>query len=165
MHDSENPRGPEPAGVSAILATAMTTAVLLALAVLGLGMLSFWTDADIIAVPGLGQAPGVVGMIAALVVYAVLALLALRIARPRYRAVWTIAFAVALVHLVVVGCGALFAAGDPVAALAVTGGLITGGASLVVLIAAAAASWIGVALRRTAVRKPQWPWERDDDEI
>ena len=56
-----NPRGPESAGVSAVLALVLATIGFFALAVFGLGAVSVVTDADIISVPGLGQVPGVIG--------------------------------------------------------------------------------------------------------
>ncbi|WP_337459187.1 hypothetical protein [Microbacterium sp. KHB019] len=159
---TSDPRGPAPAGVSAILATTMTTIGFFALAVFGLGALSIATDADIIPVPGLGQAPGITGMIIAIIVFAGILWLAVRIARPRFRSVWTIAIATTLAHLLAVGFTVLVVTGEFVTALAVMGGLITGGASLIVLVAAAIAGWAGVALRRTRASRPRWPWERDD---
>ena len=142
----------------------MATIGFFALAVFGLGALSVATDADIISVPGLGQAPGVVGMIAAIVVFAGILWLAVRIAHPRFRSVWTIAIAPALVHLLVVGVSAMIESGEFITGLAVMGGLITGGASLVVLAAAAVAGWAGVALRRTRASRPRWPWEGDESD-
>jgi hypothetical protein len=159
---SSDPRGPAPTGVSAVLATVLTTIGFFALAVFGLGALSIATDADIISVPGLGQGPGVIGMIVALAVYAGILWLAVRITRPRFRSVWTIALATALAHLVAVGITALIDGGDVVTGLAVMGGLVTGGASIVILAAAAIAGWAGVALRRTKSDRPRWPWERED---
>lgn len=166
MNDSSipNPRGPRPAGVSAILATVMTTTGFFAVAVFGLGALTVATDADIIEVPGLGQAPGIVGMVVAVVAFGALVWSAVRIRHPRFRSVWTIAIATALVHLVAVGAAALVTAGDIVSALSVMGGLVTGGASAVVVVAAAVAGWCGVALRRTRAQAPRWPWERDDEQ-
>lgn len=157
-----DPRGPVPAGVSAVLATVMTTIAFFALSVFGLGALSIATDADVIAVPGLGQAPGVMGMVAAVAVFAGILWLAVRIAHPRFRSVWTIALGSALAHLIIVGIASLIVTGEFVTALAVMGGLVTGGASLVVLVAAAVAGWAGVALRRTRASRPRWPWEKDD---
>lgn len=140
----------------------MTTIGFFALAVFGLGALSIATDADLIAVPGVGQAPGVVGMIIAVAVFAGILWLAVRIRHPRFRSVWTISIATALAHLLAVGVVAAITSGEFVAALAVVGGLITGGASLVILVVAAVASWAGIALRRTKAKHPQWPWERDE---
>lgn len=143
----------------------MSTVGFFALALFGLGALSFITDADIISAPGLGQAPGVAGMIVAVAVFASILWLAVKITRPQFRSVWTIAIVTALAHLLVVGVGVLFASGDFVTALAVMGELITGGASVVLLVAAAIAGWAGVALRRTRAQRPRWPWEsRDSDQ-
>ncbi|KDA07058.1 hypothetical protein DC31_01080 [Microbacterium sp. CH12i] len=159
-----DPRGPAPAGVSAALATVMATIGFFALAVFGLGALSIATDAEIISVAGVGQAPGIIGMIIAVAVFAGILWLALRIAQPRFRSVWAISIATTLAHLLAVGVGLLFAGGDFVTALAVMGGLVTGGASLVMLVVAAIAAWAGVALRRTRAKRPRWPWEREDSD-
>ena len=151
-----------PAGVSAVLATVLTAIGFFAIAVFGLGALSVITDSDVISVPGAGQAPGIVGMILAIAAFAGVLWLAVRGEHPRFRSVWTIAVVTALVHLIGAGAAALVAAGEVVTALAVMGELVTDGASLVVLIAAAIAGWAGVALRRTRRSSPQWPWERED---
>lgn len=140
----------------------MATVGFFALAVFGLGVLSIVTDADIISVSGLGQAPGVIGMVVAIAVFAGILWAAVRIAHPRFRAVWSIAIAASLAHLFAVGVTALVVAGDVVAALAAIGDLVTGGASLIILAAAAIAGWSGVALRRTRASRPRWPWEGDD---
>lgn len=142
----------------------MTTVGFFALAVFGLGMLSFITDADIIAVPGLGQAPGVIGMIVAVAVFVGVLWLAVRITHPKFRSVWSISILTAIAHLLAVGTGVLFTSGDFVKGLSVMGGLITGGTSVVLLIVAAVAAWAGVALRRTRAARPRWPWEREDGE-
>lgn len=140
----------------------MTTIGFFALAVLGLAILSFSTDADIISVQGLGQAPGVVGMIVAVGVFAGILWLAVKIAHPKFRSVWAISILTAIAHLLAVGIGALFVSGDFVSALAVMGELITGGSSIVLFVVAAVAAWAGLALRRTRARRPRWPWEDDD---
>ncbi|MGW8483264.1 hypothetical protein ACWGJP_08990 [Microbacterium sp. NPDC055903] len=141
----------------------VSTAGFFALAVFALGLVTVLTDADIIAVPGLGQAPGVVGMLVAIGVFAAVQAAALRITRPVYRSVWATSLATGLAHLLVVGAGALIAAGDAVTALVVMGGLVRGGASLAVVVSAAVAAWAGVALRRTRARHPRWPWEQDEE--
>jgi len=151
-----------PAGVSAVLATAMTTIGFFAIAVFGLGALSILTDAEIVEVPEAGQAPGIIGMIFAVAVFGGILYLAVRIAHPTFRSVWAISIATAFVHMLAAGIGALVVTGDFVNALAVMGELVTGGASLVILVTAAIAGWAGVALRRTRAKRPRWPWERDD---
>ena len=140
----------------------MTTIGFFAIAVFGLGVLSIVTDADIISVPDTGQAPGIVGMIVAVAVFAGILYLAVRITHPKFRSVWAISIATAFAHMLAAAIGALVATGDFVNALAVMGELITGGASVVILATSAIAGWAGVALRRTRAKRPRWPWERDD---
>jgi len=140
----------------------MTTIGFFAIAVFSLGALSVVTDADIITVPEAGQAPGIVGMVFAVAVFAGILYLAVRIVHPRFRSVWTIAIATALAHLLTAGIAGAVVTGEFVNALAVMGELITGGASLAILATAAIAAWAGVALRRTRAKRPRWPWERDD---
>ena len=140
----------------------MTTIGFFAIAVFGLGVLSVVTDADIISVPDTGQAPGIVGMIVAVAVFAGILYLAVRITHPKFRSVWAISIATAFAHMLAAAIGALIATGDFVNALAVMGELITGGASVVILATSAIAGWAGVALRRTRAKRPRWPWERDD---
>lgn len=135
-----------------------------ALAVFGLGALSVATDTDVIAVPGLGQGPGVSGMIAALLAFALTLWAALGRPRPSFVSAPVVALAAALSHLAGVWLGVLVVDGDLVIATAVVGGLVGGGASLVLLAAAAVAAWSGIALRRTRAEHPRWPWERDEAE-
>lgn len=161
---SPNPRGPEPAGVSAVLALVLTTVGFFALAVFGLGALTVATDTDIIAVPGLGQLPGVIGMTVAVGAFALGLGGALRRQHPTFLSVPVIALSVGLAHLVAVWIGVAAASGDLIVATAVAGDLVRGGASAVLLLAAAVAAWAGVALRRTRAERPRWPWEGGDEE-
>jgi len=161
---SADPRRPSSAGVSAPLALVFATIGFFALAVCGLGAVSFVTDADIIAVPGLGQAPGVVGMLAALALFVLSLWFAVRVQHPSFLGVPTISIATGLAHLAGVWVSVLLVTGDLVLATAVAGDLVLGGPSLVLLIAAAIASWGGIALRRTRARHPRWPWEEHDAE-
>ena len=134
-----------------------------ALAVFGLGALSAATDTDIIAVPGLGQAPGVIGMVVAVAVFGLMLWSTLRRSRPSYVATVAIALLAALAHLVVVWFALLLGPGI-VIATAVAGELVRGGASAVLLAAGLIAGWGGIALRRTRAEHPRWPWERDEEE-
>ena len=162
---SQNPRGPESAGVSAVLAVVLATIGFFALAVFGLGAVSVATDRDIISVPGLGPVPGAVGMLAAVLVFALGLGVALRRSpATTFLSVPGIALATALGHLAALWIGVAVASGDLIVATAVAGGLVVGGPSAVMLGAAAIAAWGGIALRRTRAEHPQWPWERDDDE-
>lgn len=135
-----------------------------ALAVFGLGALSVATDADIIAVPGLGPAPGVVGMLAAVVGFALMLWSTLRTPRPSFLATISIALVGGLAHLAGVWAAVLVASGSAVIATAVAGDLVRGGASAVLLAAAVIGAWGGIALRRTRATHPRWPWEREDEE-
>ncbi|MDY0984808.1 hypothetical protein SOM10_12975 [Microbacterium sp. CFBP9023] len=161
---SPNPRGPSSPGVSVILALVLATISFFALAVFGLGALSVATDRDIIAVPGLGQVPGAVGMLAAVVAFALSLWGSLRRSHPSFLAVPAVALATALAHLVVLWIAVAVASGDLIVATVVAGDLVRGGASAVLLAAGAIAAWGGIALRRTRAQQPQWPWERDDQE-
>lgn len=134
-----------------------------ALAVFGLGAVSVATDSDIISVPGLGQLPGIVGMVVAVAAFAASLWVAVRSRHPSFLSVPMTALITALAHLVAVWVGAVLAAGDLVVATAVAGDLVLGGPSAVLLVAAAIAAWGGVALRRTRAQHPRWPWEHDDE--
>lgn len=135
-----------------------------ALAVFGLGALSLLTDADIIAVPGLGQMPGVLGMLASVVAFAAMLWSTLRRGEPSFLAAITVSLTAALAHLVGVWVAVLAGVGNAVIATAVAGDLVRGGASAVLLLAAAVAAWGGIARRRTRAERPRWRWERDDEE-
>ncbi|AZS41672.1 MULTISPECIES: hypothetical protein [Microbacterium] len=135
-----------------------------ALAVFGLGAVSVATDTDIIAVPNLGQVPGVAGMIAAVVSFALVLWSTLRRSQPSYVATVAIALTAGLAHLVVVWLAVLIGDGDLVLATAVAGDLVRGGASAVIVLAALIAGWGGIALRRTRAEHPRWPWEREEEE-
>ncbi|TFB15812.1 hypothetical protein E3V93_03865 [Microbacterium sp. 3H14] len=142
----------------------LATISFFALAVFGLGALSVATDTDIISTPDLGQAPGVVGMLAAVVAFAVLLRVTLRTRRPSFVSTITIALVTVLAHLAVVWFAVLLGTSDIVIATAVAGDLVRGGVSAVLLVAALIAAWGGIALRRTRAEHPRWPWERDEDE-
>lgn len=142
----------------------LATISFFALAVFGLGALSVATDTDIIAVPDLGQAPGAVGMLAAVVAFALMLWSTLRRERPSYVATVAIALVAGLLHLAAVWITVLAGAESLVIATAVVGDLVRGGASAVIVLAALIASWGGIALRRTRAEHPRWPWEREEDE-
>lgn len=146
------------------MAVVLATISFFALAVFGLGALSVATDTDIISTPDLGQAPGVVGMLAAVVAFAVLLGVTLRTRRPSFVSTITIALVTVLAHLAVVWFAVLLGTSDIVIATAVAGDLVRGGVSAVLLAAALIAAWGGIALRRTRAEHPRWPWERDEDE-
>ncbi|UJP10254.1 hypothetical protein L2X99_00580 [Microbacterium sp. KUDC0406] len=137
----------------------LATVLFLGFAILGLGMLSYFTDADILSVPDLGQYPGVVGMIVAIVVFAAVLTPSVQAARPSYPASVPVALAAALGHLAAVWLAAVAGGAGLATATAAIMQLITGGPTVVIALAAVVAAWIGIALRRTRAQKPQWPWE------
>ncbi|MFF3027294.1 hypothetical protein [Microbacterium sp. NPDC057944] len=161
---SSDPRRPPSAGVSAVLALVMAVISFFALAVFGLGALSITTDADIISIRGLGQAPGAVGMLFGVIAFAATLGLALRARHPSFLSVPVVALSTALIHLLAVWVAVLLSTSDLIVATAVVGDLVRGGPSLVLLAAAAVAAWGGIALRRTRAQHPHWPWEGDDAE-
>lgn len=142
----------------------LSTVGFFALAVFGLGGVSVLTDFDLIAIPGLGPLPGVGGMLVAVVTFALLLWLTVRREHPSFWSAVVIAVATALAHLLAVWVGVLVGTSDLVISTAVAGDLVRGGASAVMLLAAAIGAWSGIALRRTRAQHPQWPWERDDEE-
>lgn len=135
-----------------------------ALAVFGLGAVSVLTDADLIAVPGLGPAPGIIGMLAGVAAFALMSWSTLRAQHPSFASAFAIALVTGLTHLVGVWLAVMIGSGDAVIATAVAGDFVRGGASVALLLAAAIAAWGGIALRRTKAGRPRWPWERDDEE-
>lgn len=157
---SPNPRSPGSAGVSAVLALVLAIISFFALTIGGLGFLSLLTETDIISVPGLGQLPGVLGMLAAVAIFALLLGFVLRASHPSYFASIGVALATALVHLGTIWITASGTGDGPVSAGAVVGQLVLGGASALITGAAFIAAWGGIALRRTHAQHPQWPWEK-----
>jgi len=132
--------------------------------VCGLGAVTVLTDADIIAVPGLGPVPGVTGMLAAVVAFALMLWSTLRRQHPSFVATIAIALVAALAHLAGVWAAVLIGVGNVIIATAVAGDLVRGGGSAVLLLAAAIGAWGGIAVRRTRAARPRWPWEGDEDE-
>ncbi|WP_295014788.1 hypothetical protein [uncultured Microbacterium sp.] len=134
-----------------------------ALAIMGLGVLSLWTERDLISVPGLGQLPGVIGMILAVVVFAISLRAVLSNAHPSFVTSVFLALAAALVHLGGVWGTSVAEGTGAVRATAALGQLVLGGGSAVLVLAALVGAWVAIALRRTHARAPRWPWERDED--
>lgn len=122
------------------------------------------TDTDIIAVPGLGQLPGVFGMTAAVAAFALTLSGVLRRRPPSYSGALGVGLVTAMTHLAAVAVAVLLSSGDLVTPVAVADHLVRGGASAVLFLAAGIAAWAGVALRRTRARHPRWPWEGEEGE-
>jgi uncharacterized membrane protein len=140
----------------------LATVLFFGLAILGLGMLSYFTDSDILSVPDLGQYPGVVGMVLAIVVFVAILVPSLRPRRPTYPASVLVGVATALAHLAGVWLTALVAGAGIAPATAAVMQLVVGGSTLVIGLAALVAAWVGIALRRTRAHRPSWPWEDEE---
>lgn len=135
-----------------------------ALTIMGLGALSLFAERDILSVPRLGQLPGIVGMVLAVLVFALALRTVLADRRPSFVAAVFLALAAAIGHLGGVWGAAVAEGSGAVDATAAAGQLVLGGASAVVVVAALIAAWVAIALRRTDARAPHWPWEKSDDE-
>ncbi|WP_143738259.1 hypothetical protein [Microbacterium esteraromaticum] len=159
-----DPHGPAPEGVSAVLALVIGFASFAALAILGLGMLTFFADIDIIAVPGLDIWPGIVGMVIAIAVFSGMLWPVLVRERPHFPSVILVAIITVIAHVATVWVSALLSGATAVQASDAAAQLVTRGSSAVVLAAALVAAWIAVALRRTQANPPRWPWERNEEE-
>ncbi|MEV7632163.1 hypothetical protein AB0N64_07135 [Microbacterium sp. NPDC089318] len=159
-----DPHGAVPEGVSAFLAGVVGTVCFAAFGILGLGMLSYFADVDIISVEGLTLWPGVIGMVAAIAIFAALLAPVLRRARPSFGAVVLVALAAALGHLAAVWLTALVGGAGIAHAAAAASQIVVRGSSAVLLAVALLAGWIAVALRRARSGTPRWPWERADAE-
>lgn len=159
-----DPRRPQPSGVSAWMALGMATILFFALVVLGFGIITFFTDRDIIATSGLGQVPGILGMLAALIAFIATLRTTLVPPRPAYPPVLLTALATPLAHLFIVWIAVLIAGHGFVTATSVAADLVRYGSTLILFASAAVSAWTGVALRRTRAHRPQWPWEGEDNE-
>lgn len=134
-----------------------------ALAIFGLGMTALALDADVIAVRGLGQVPGVAGMLLAGAGLAAVLWSGLRAPHPSF---WLAPFAALCAWLgeaLGVLAGAVATGAGIVPAAAASGGVAVGWPGLVVAAAALVAAWSGSALVRTRASRPRWPWERRED--
>ncbi|MDT0158366.1 hypothetical protein Q9R19_12070 [Microbacterium sp. ARD32] len=162
MTTTGDPRGGTPSGVSASLALVVGFVGFAALGILGLGMLSYFADIDILSAPGLGWRPGVVGMLVAIGVFCGALRPSLRRGDPSFLTAFPVALGAAAAHLLAVWLTALLIGAGTASAFAAAAQLIVRGSSTVVLAAAAIGAWVAIALRRTRVGAPRWPWEDDD---
>lgn len=164
MTTTGDPHGTPPQGVSASLSLVIGFVSFAALCILGLGMLSFFADIDILAVPGLDWWPGIVGMLGAIGAFSWMLWPTLSRGRASFLAVPSVALVTAVAHLVLVWLSALLSGASTGSALQAVVQLISRGSSAVLLGAALIAAWIAIALRRTKAAAPHWPWERTDEE-
>jgi len=154
--------GPHP-GVRPGVAVALTLVAFIALVVCGLGIASLLTASDVIATPGLGPLPGVIGVLVAGGAYAAVTAPALSAPHPTYLTALWAAVACYLAYLAGVWVSAVVGGTDVVAATSAAGRLAIGWWAPIVGVAAFVCAWSAVALRRTHARRPRWPWERDEE--
>ena len=153
----------EPAGgVRAPFAVALAFAGFAALAICGLGFTSLFTGQDVIATPGLGNIPGIAAMLGTAVVFLIAETFAVR--RRSYVDAAIVTGAVVIAYATGLVVGAFFVGVDVARAVAAAGGFLTSWFCVALAAAAAIAAWSGVALVRTRAQRPQWPWEREEDE-
>jgi hypothetical protein len=160
---SADPPG-EPGHVQPLVALGLVTAAFVALVIFGLGMTSLALNADVIAVPGLGQIPGILGTVFATGAFAAVMAIALRRPHPSYWAAPVAAVAVLLGYALGVWIGAVGGGTDLAAATAAVAGVLTSWFGLVIAGAALVCGWGGIALVRTRASRPRWPWEDPYDE-
>jgi len=151
-------------GVSPPMALGFAVVGFLALVIAGFGMASLLLDADVIAVSGLGQLPGVIAVAAATAAFGGVLWAAVRVENPVYRASVAVTVAAFAASLLGLWIGALAAGVDLARATAAVGGFATSWFAVILAVAAFVAAWCGIALVRTRAARPRWPWERDEDD-
>ena len=149
------------------VALAFASMAFAALVIFGLGMTSLATGEAVIATPGLGQVPGIAGVVCALLAFAGGLWAAIGRAEERHPSFWGAAWTTAASFLTYIGgvwLGALFTGADLGVATGVAGRLATSWFGLAVAASAFVCAWSGIALVRTRARRPRWPWEDEYDE-
>lgn len=185
--------GPSQGPVRPAVALAFATVGFIALAIFGLGMTSLFVGEDVIATPGLGQIPGITGMVCATLAFAGGLWAAIARARsgtdaaplggapasaptrpgqatgaaPRHPSYGGAAWTTAASFLAYVGgvwLAAVVTGAGLGVATAVAGRLATSWFGVVVAAAAFVSAWSGIALVRTRAHRPRWPWEDEFDD-
>lgn len=149
-------------GVTPPVAAFFATIGFAALAICGFGFTSLFSGREVIGTPDLGSTPGIVAMVLAGVAFAVTVWGATR--RGRYPAAVWVSVATLAAYLAGIVVGGFFAGIDPARAIGAAGAFALSWFALVLLAAAFAAAWSGVALVRTRSDRPRWPWEDEADE-
>ncbi len=154
-------RGASGGRVGAPVAVVFATVTFAALAIAGLGVTSLALDADVIATPGLGPIPGVVGMLLATAAFAGALWSGVRLPHPSFWTAAVCALAAWFGEAAGVGVAALGGGAEFSAAAAAVAGVAVGWPGAVLAAAALVSGWGGVALVRTRAGRPRWPWEAD----
>ncbi len=161
------------------VALAFATIGFSALTIFGLGMVSLAIGEDVIATPGLGQVPGIAGVILAVLAFAggLWASIgrssreadAADPGRPgggRGPSFWGVVWTTAACFLAYIGgvwFGVLTTGAGLAVATGVAGRLATSWFGAVIAGAAFVSAWAGIALVRTRAHRPRWPWEDPGD--
>lgn len=146
------------------IAAAMATVGFAALAIAGLGVTSVLLDADVIAVPGLGNLPGAAGMVCAVIAVGATVWFGARRRRPSYLTSAATTVGALVAYLLGVVFGGILTGVDPARTVSAAAGFATSWFAVVLMIAAFVAGWSGIALVRTGATRPDWPWERPDSD-
>lgn len=150
--------------VRPVLALALGVIAYAALAIFGLGMTSLIVGRDVIDVPGLGQIPGVVGMLVSITAVAASIWAVVRPSQPSYVGAVGGVLAAYLGYLLGLLVGAVTGGVDVAAATAAVGTIAVSWFGAALAAAGGAAAWGAIALVRTRAERPRWPWEADEDE-
>lgn len=138
---------------------AFASAGYLALLVAGLGIASLVTDSDVISTRGVGLAPAYLAAGAAILAFALLLRGSIAREQPSYMAALGTAIGSAAAHLILLAGATLVSSGDLGTTVGVVGEVLLGWVALVFFAAALVAAWAAIAVRRTRMDRPRWPWE------
>lgn len=157
------PDAPRTPPVRPAVVIALTLAGFFALLIASFGMVSLLADVEVVPVADVGQAPGIIGVLAACGLYAGGTALVLRPGNPAYTGALFVAVAVWFGYSLSAGVAGVVASQDVAVGLSLMAGLLTGWQGGVVAAAAAVAAWCAIALVRTRAGRPRWPWEGSDE--
>ena len=160
------PAGTSPTngGVSPALAAFLSVGGFGALSICGFGFLSLLTGSDVVPSERIGHLPGPVGFAVAVAALSLVLLDGLRRPRPSYVLAVPAALAVFAAYPAGLAVASVLGGVDPVFAATAAAQFAGSWYAVVLAAAAAAAGWVAVALVRTRARRPEWPWEHDDEE-
>ncbi|WP_404431199.1 hypothetical protein LG299_13770 [Microbacterium lacus] len=150
--------------VSPPVALAFATVGYIALLIFGLGMLSLFLEQDVIEAPGLGQVPGITAVVFSTAAFALGLWASVRMPHPSFIGVIWISAATVLAYLAGLWLAAVITGTDLGVATGVVGRIATGWFGVAIVASAAVSGWAAIALVRTRARRPEWPWEREDEE-
>ncbi|WDG17663.1 hypothetical protein [Microbacterium sp. Clip185] len=160
MSEPDAPRTPP---VRPAVAIALTLAGFFALIIASFGVVSLLADVEVVPVAGVGQAPGIIGVVVACGLYAGGTALVIRPGNPAYTGALFIAVAAWFGYSLSAGVAAVVASEDVAVGLSLMARLLIGWQGGVVAAAAAIAAWCAIALVRTHAGRPRWPWEGSDE--